>query len=584
MSKGQTHAAGMGEDELDPALDLLTMGGFITEITRRHAERYAFFYNGELLTYKELGDLVHLFARGLAAIGVTKGTRVGVLMSNRPEFVVAIFGATLIGAIAVPMSTFATPEERDYMLRHSDVAILITQKMLLKRNFVEELSSLHPLLASAKPGNLYDAAVPNLRRIFCLGLSRRSGAFETWDDLLIKGHAIPERLVNAMAANVVPTDDAMIQYTSGSTAFPKAVVHYHRSPCLQFPKAAEKVRMKSTDRVLAPYQFFWAFAQVPGAALASGACFFCMERFDPVLALDWIDRHHITVLWPTADQVSVLNEYAASKKHELSSVRLISKRGFAKTVGLRNQFFSSYGCIENCTSATALPVDAPLNLRLTTDGLPYETTEFEIVDPESGLPLPYGQIGEVAIKGPTVMRGYYKVERERCFDDRGFYRTKDLGFMDSDGYFHFTGRLSTMIKTSGANVSPIEVEKALLASGQVAKAIVLGVPHPQAGEAVVAVVVPKPDASIQEDALKAYVKAHIAAFKVPRRILFVEESDISPTGTEKVNLDKTRELAIHRLAAFGEDPTWTALLIEEEFRAKATPRIRPRTSVRARWR
>lgn len=559
MPQGQPHSVAP-----DGLLDPMTMGGFIAEATNRHQDRDAFRYNGETMTYGELGERIYEFARGLAAVGVTKGTRVGILLGNRPEWIVATFGAALLGAIAVPMSTFATADERQHMLRHADVTILVTQESLLSRNFVDELTRMYPDLECARPGAFYDTRVPHLRRVFCLGRRNATGAVETWDDLVERGRQIPDGLVEAMAANVSPADDALIQYTSGSTALPKAVLHYQRTPPVKFREYVETYGIQPTDRVLAPQQFFWAFAQVPGAALAGGACFVCMERFDGQTALELIEKYRITVVQPAGYQTTVLSELAAEGNYDLSSLRVVVRPGFTPTAELREraEFACGYGLTENFTAVTTLPYNAPLELRQTTNGLPPESVTVEIVDPVTGVSLPPGQDGEIAIKGRTVMRGYYKMEPERCFDERGFYRTKDMGLIDADGYLHYIGRASTMIKTSGANVSPTEVQDALMSSGLVAIAAVVGVAHPVAGEAVVALVAPKQDARPSEEELKAHVKTRIAAYKVPRRILFLREDEMPTTGTGKIDFGNSRELAAKRLVQANDDPKWADFLRE----------------------
>lgn len=549
----------------DGELDPLTMGGYLAELTNRHHDEEVFLDDGVSWTYGEFGLRVHEIARGLVGVGVTKGTRVGILMGNRPEWVAATFGAALVGAIAVPMSTFATVAEREHMMRHSDVAILLTQATLLNRDFVSELTSTYLGLAEGAPGPFFDERLPNLRRIFCLGLEAAHGAIEPWQALLSAGSVVPSGVVRAMAANVSPVDDGLIQYTSGSTSLPKAVLHYQRSVPIKLREYAEAFGLRPGDRVLAPQQYFWAFAQVPGAALAGGASIVCMERFDGPTALDWIEKYRITVVQPAGYQVPVLAELAAVGAHDLSSLRFVAKAGFTPTRELEEKqwFVSGYGLTENLTAVATHRYDDPIEVRRASNGQPHDSVTVEIIDPVTGEPLPTGQEGEIAIKGLTLMRGYYKMAPEECFDERGFYRTKDMGFLDEAGYLHYVGRASTMIKTSGANVSPTEVQEALYSSGLVAVSAVVGLPHPIAGEAVVALVALKDGIEATEAQLRAHVKSTISSYKVPRRFVIVGESEIPTTGSGKIDFGNSRRAVSRLLIETSEDAAWVALLKEK---------------------
>jgi len=221
---------------------------------------------------------------------------------------------------------------------------------------------------------------------------------------------------------------------------------------------------------------------------------------------------------------------------------------------------AAYGLTETFTICTSIPSDSPLELRETTHGVALPGMAIRIVDPSSGAPLGIGETGEIAVKGVTLMRGYYKADPEECFDDEGWFRTADSGHLDEQGYLHWHGRLSGLIKTSGANVSPAEVEAAVSSWGRLKLGSVVGVPHPRFGEAVVLCAVRSVDQVSAED-VTAHLRGVLASYKVPRRVLFFDDGEVSYTGSQKVRLEDLRSLAARRVAEGDDD--WARFLREQ---------------------
>jgi acyl-CoA synthetase (AMP-forming)/AMP-acid ligase II len=497
----------------------------------------------------------------LAAAGVVKGARVAVLMANRPEWVVASFAIGLVGGVLVPVNTFATPIERDYILRHSDASLLLAQPTLLKRDFVAELVEGHPELADCEPGALRCPALPHLRGVAVLGPDGARGGIQSWQQLLARGETVSEELLDAMADEVVPSDDGVLIYTSGTTAHPKGVLHMQRAPVIQSWRFAETMQLTEDDVVFTAQPFFWTagMAMSLGATLAAGARLVLQQTFEPGAALELIEAERATAVHAWPHQEKALAEHPSASQRDLSRVRKVEfSSPLAALVGLEKDewgTYGSYGLSETFTLAAALPASAPAELRRKTSGLPLPGISLRIVDPETGnlLADPRGK-GEIALKGVTLMRGYYKVAPELCLDAEGYFHTQDGGSFDADGYLHWTGRLSNLIKTGGANVSPLEIERALDADPEIRVALAVGVPHPVLGEVIALCVVcadgeqPTPDrARAKEQVLREQLRSKLAAYKVPKRVLFFRASELAYTANQKIQVGPLQQAALARL-------------------------------------
>jgi acyl-CoA synthetase (AMP-forming)/AMP-acid ligase II len=540
----------------DPAL---TLGRFLQGAARRHGDRCAIRFGDRSIGYLELTGEARTLARALIGAGVGKGTRVAVHMANRPEWIVSVFAIGMAGGVVVPVNTFANEREFAYILRHSDAAMLLMQPSLLKHDFLGELLAAHPEVGSGVPGRLRCAAMPQLRRVVCLGIDSPRGGVETWPQLQVLGDDVPETLLDAIIDEVEPSDDAMIIYTSGTTADPKGVLHAHRAGVLQGHRFADLMRLDRDDRLYTTYPFFWTagIAMSLNPALACGACLLLQETFDPGAALDMIEAERATAIHAWPHQQKALAEHPSAASRDLRSLRKVeSSAPIARLAGIGKDEYSmgaSYGMSETFTVASAIAADAPLALRQSTSGRPLPGMQLRIVDPATGEPVGPGADGEIAVKGVTSMRGYYKVLPENYLDAEGFFHTQDGGSLDADGFLHWTGRLGNLIKTGGANVSPVEVEEALETHPGVKVGIPVGIGHPTLGEIVVLCVVPTADREPDADEIRSFLRKRLAAYKVPRRVLFFRADELSYTGNQKVQVAPLKEAARRRLEEEGAE-------------------------------
>jgi acyl-CoA synthetase (AMP-forming)/AMP-acid ligase II len=486
-------------------------------------------------TYDELGQRAHAFARALVAIGVDKGTRVALLMGNRPEWVEATFGVALAGAVLVPLNTLFEPPEIEHVLRHCDAAVLVYQERLASHRYHEQVRSL-----------LSD--LPYLRTLACMGTA-------SYDDFLEGATSISDDVVRARAANVSPFDDALVIYTSGSTGKPKGVLHAHRAPTLQSWRFVRHLRLDSSKRVWSAFPFFWTagFCMVMGATLAAGGCLVLQELFEPGEALSLLESERVTSPHAWAHQLAALESHPDFLVRDLSAVEQVdsfTSIGRHPRVKMRGDWSprAAYGLTETFTIISSMPADTPPALREGHEGMILPGNSVRIVDAATGRDQPVGVAGEICVKGPTLMKGYLKVAPEEVFDERGFFATGDAGFVDNEGHLHWVGRTSDLIKTGGANVSPVEIENELLRHPGLHSASAVGVPHPTLGEIVVVCAVAQPGCEVDEASVRDFLRGRLASYKIPRKVIFFSEDELVMTGNAKIRADALRRLASARLA------------------------------------
>lgn len=539
-------------------LGALTLGGFAREVCQKYDSREALvFYplNGPAvrLSYRDVWNEALTVARGLIARGVTKETRVGLLATNRPEWVTALFGIALAGGTAVSMSTFATAAELDYQLRIGDVSILIFERSVLKRDFGTEVVQLCPELAAVAP--VLSDKLPFLRRAICIGEAPVSqGAIESWTDFLASDWKAPASLVDALAEEIAPTDRGLVFFSSGSTARPKAIVHSHRAAAIQCWRWPWIFGVDDDVRTWAANGFFWSgnFCMALGMTLAAGGTLVLQRYFDPSEALQLMEKERVTmpIAWP--HQWAKLVEAPVYNEVDLASLKYVGEisplRDHPTVSSDWQEPTSAYGNTETFTLNCVHPSGTPPEVVKGNHGLPLPGNTIRILDTVTGKLVPLGQAGEIAVKGPTLMLGYLRTAAEEVFDDEGFFHTGDGGFIDDQGRLHWHGRLNDIIKTGGANVSPLEIDAVLKDCPGVKLGATVGIPHETLGELVVACVVPEDGAAIDENAVRSFVAKRLSSYKVPRRVLFVAEAEVALTATNKVKTAPLRELAAKRLA------------------------------------
>lgn len=534
----------------------LTLGGFLSEVAERFGPHEALVlddaFTGTTVrwTYDDLLTQARRVGRALLATGIGKGSRVGILMANRPETVAAFFGAALAGNVVVPLSTFSPAPELAYLVEHADLSVLLTQTTLGRRRFAEDVVALCP--SAAGSAVLHDVAFPFLRHVAAVGPEADAYGLEGWDTFLARGTAISNALLDAVAAQVTPSDLGLVIYSSGTTDRPKGVLHHHRAPTLQFWLEAQQFGRDEGTRLWSALPLFWTAGinTAMGPTLAGGGCWVMQEAFDAGDALRLMARERVTEPYTLPHQAAALEEHPDWPSADLSSLRKV----FGKSVFSRHPTVEgdptwnmpvAYGLSETCSSFASHPWHAPRDVRKASSGKLLPGNQLRVVDPATGRALGPDEEGELTIRGPSLMEHYVKRSRDECLDEDGFFHTGDVGSFDEAGYLRFTGRRTEMIKTAGANVSPAELEVQLRACEPVKLARVVGVPDPRLDQLVVLCVVLKEGHTSTAEELQDFLRQRVAAYKVPKRVMFFADGEIPMTSSETKVRDEELLALVH---------------------------------------
>ncbi len=483
--------------------------------------------DGDRINYAEADRRSAELARGLIALGAGKGTHVGLLYPNGADFVVGMLAAARIGAVVVPFSTFATARELREQLVDSDTEILLAARSFRSHDYVRRLAEVLSRADLDGDERLFVTATPQLRHVIVRPERARRLAGD-----------VEPALLAAMEDDVDGCDLLAIVYTSGSTSTPKGVMHTHAG-LLAHQRNLNDIRaLTASDKLFCNSPFFWigGFAFGLLATLVAGSTLVCSNATDAGETLDLLETEKPTIANGFAAGIAHLAEHPSFPSRDLSSMRrgnlypIMAPGARPADPELRHNMLG----LTEAGSVVLLSgdeSDQPEHRR-GSFGRPAPGFETMIVDPDAS------GVGELCIRGPYVMQGYYKRSREECFDADGWFHTGDLVRADADGFFYFAGRLSSMIKTAGVNVSAAEVEKAI-ARVTGAEAHVVGVPDPERGELVAAVVL-QPD--FDEAALRKRLKEELSSYKIPKRFVALSPADLPLLSSGKVDLRRLRKL------------------------------------------
>lgn len=528
-----------------------TMPGVIGYGAEAFAEREFIVMPDRRLTYAQADWASRRLAKELLAAGIGKGTRVGAMYPYGTDWVLTWFAVTRIGAIYIPLSTSYKPAELRKSLRHGDVDTLLVPARLLGVDQEKYLESSVPGLDAHTAGPIQSPDMPYLRSIWVSG-----GATRPW----ARSFTLPipagpdedpgpvsDRLLDAVEAEVTPDDLMLVVYTSGTTSEPKGVAHTHGNFLRHGANLARFLGMTPDDRLMCAMPFFWigGVGIALNTALAVGSTVLCVEQFDPQVVLDLMEREHATsvAMWIQLHR-RFMEHVVASGKDVSAIPAFASPPPGTPTTSDPALRHNALGMTETVGPHSGPGHEAdrilPEDLR-GSFGLPVPHLEHRIVDPLTNTVLGEGEVGEICIRGYSVMAGLYKHERHEVFDDDGWFHTGDEGSL-RDGCLFFSGRLGEMIKTSGSNVSPREVEIILETFADIALAVVLGLPDPDRGEVVGAVLVPKEGASIDPATVINHAAEELSSYKVPRRVLVLPGDQVPLLASGKPDKIRLRAL------------------------------------------
>jgi acyl-CoA synthetase (AMP-forming)/AMP-acid ligase II len=493
--------------------------------------------DSERISYAEAERLSALLSRGLLSLGAGKGTHVGLLYPNSVAFVVGMLAAARIGAVVIPFSTFATVRELREQLIDSDTEILLAASAFRSHDYVQRLSEVLPGCAFDSDEPLFNVVAPQLRRvIFDVAPIQRLA------------DTVDEALLVAMEDDVDGSDPLTIVYTSGTTSAPKGTLHTHAA-LLEHQRNLNAVRnLSAADTLFCNSPFFWigglGFALL--ASMIAGASLVCSIAEDAGRTLDLLEAEKPTVTNGFVAGIMNLIQHPSFPDRDLKSMRrgnlypIMDPAVRPADPELRHNML---GLTEagSVVLISGDETDQPEHRR-GSYGKPAPGLRTKIIDPDTGFPVEDGARGELCIRGPSLMQRYYRRSREECFDADGWLHTGDLAAVDNDGFVYYLGRRSSMIKTAGANVSPTEVEKAIAHVTGGAVAHVFGIPDPDRGQVVAAVIAVDADIDLDETVLRRELAAQLSAYKIPRRFAFVAAAAVPLLASGKPDVQYMKSL------------------------------------------
>jgi acyl-CoA synthetase (AMP-forming)/AMP-acid ligase II len=527
----------------------LTLPTLLRRQALEHGERILLVSDNTRLSYAEAEKYSRRLARALLSAGVRKGAHVAILFPNGPDFLISALAVLRIGGVLVPLSTMSTPDELRALLEQSDAAFLLAASAFRSRNYGDVLREALPELRFSEPPPLHSMSAPWLRYIWLRGPlpSDWDGGWSI-EALEESAAAVEEAFLEAVEARVSPADRCVMIYTSGSTGTPKGVIHTHGN-LIRHRADINEIRHYGMEEVLfSPAPWFWitgfSFSLI-GTLIAGARIVHCSAGAASEV-LDFIEREQPTMTNGYVQTIAWLTADPSFAKWNFSSIRrgtlypLVAGDARPSDPGLRHE---AYGMTEGGSAVTTSSEDGDLPEDLRGSCGPFlPGFEARIVDPDTGESCGRGATGELWLRGPLMMEGYYGKLRSETFDADGWWRSGDMGLINADGLFFLKGRISNMIKTSGANVAPREVEAVLRGMTGGLPCIVLGIPDARRGQSVAAVIITDGATDVDEPALRQQLTGKLSSYKVPRRILCFSQAEMPLLSNGKLDMRKLTEL------------------------------------------
>jgi len=536
-----------------------TVGGLLEEIARKYPDRDALIYSDRDLkySYRDLNARVDRLAKGMYALGIRKGDHVGIWATNVPDWLTVFYATARIGAVFVTVNTSYRPTELEYVVHQSDMKALFLIDGYRDTDYVQTVYDLVPELKTMPKGTLQSARFPFLKSVIYIGPRQHRGMY-SFTEVLDAEDKPGEEEFEHVKASLDTHDTVNMQYTSGTTGFPKGVMLTHHGIINNGFSIGERQRFTCEDRLCLPVPLFHCFGITLGvmAVLTHGATLAPLETFDPLMVLAIVQKERCTALYGVPTMFIAELTHPMFNMFDMSSLRTGIMAGSPCPEPVMRQVMEKmhcseitivYGLTEASPGITQTRTDDPVHIRVSTVGKPFDGVEIKIINPETGETLPPRQPGELCSRGYNTMRGYYKLPQQtaEAISIDGWLRTGDQAVEDEEGYIKITGRLKDVIIRGGENIYPKEVEDFLRGIRNIRDVQIVAVPSEKYGEEAAAFVQLHDGAALEPSEIQDFCRGQIARYKIPKYIFFTDSYPLTASG--KVQKFKLREEAKSKL-------------------------------------
>ena len=537
-----------------------TISGQVEYIAKTMPDQLAVKYHSGFdyeRTYAELDAECERAAKSLLALGFGKGDHIAMWATNYPQWIVTLFAASKIGAVFVTVNTNYKIYEAEYLLRQSDSACLVMCRGFKDTNYVDIMKRLVPETAKCGGGEIKSKRLPVLRRIIMIDPGVDEPGMIGWDDFMRLGESVSDEMLAEAKAKCDPHDVVNIQYTSGTTGFPKGVMLTHYNILNNGNSIGNCMRFSPADKLCIPVPFFHCFGLVLAimASITHGTSMVPVNYYRPIEVLEALDAEKCTAVHGVPTMYIAMLQHPRFKEFKFnlrtgimagSPCPVEMMKRVIDEMGMR-EITITYGQTEASPGCTMTTTDETLEHRVNSVGRAMPHIETKIVDPSTGEELPDGENGEFCARGYNIMKGYYKMPEAtaQAIDKDGWLHTGDLACRMPDGYYKITGRIKDMIIRGGENIYPKEIEDFLYTYPKVRDVQVVGVPDVQYGEEICAFIIPNDGQTVSEDEIKDYVRANMARHKVPKYVIITDSFPMNAAG--KIQKFKLRDAATEQL-------------------------------------
>ncbi len=514
-------------------------------------------------TYSQFNDRVNLLAKGLIYIGVKPGDKVGIWAKNVPDWLTFMFATAKIGAILVTINTGYKTTELEFLLKSADIHTLCLVEGYRGSDYIQMVSDLVPELKMCERGHLESEKFPELKNVIYIGQQKHRGMYNT-PELLLLGNHVDDIELEILEEKVGCHDVVNMQYTSGTTGFPKGVMLSHHNILNNGFAAGECQKFTADERLLVCVPYFHCFGCVLAlcAVVTHGATLVGVEEFDPLMVLASVQKEKCTALYGVPTMFIQELNHPMFSMFDLSSLRTGIMAGSLCPVELMNQVMTRmhmkdviivYGLTETSPGMTATRSHNSPEVRATTVGFEFPNVEVKIVNAETGKTCEVGEEGEVCCRGYNVMKGYYRNEEatRQAIDQDGWLHSGDLGLKTPDGFYRITGRIKDLIIRGGENISPREIENYLYRIPQIEMVEVAGIASPKFGEQVGAFIRVKQGQTLTEEEVIDFCHGKISRFKIPKYVFFIQDFPMTPSG--KIQKYKLSQMGLELLRKRGTE-------------------------------